>query len=367
MRANGWVLSIVATATMATAQERPGPVPSTLTEQQRQVAGENATPGVRHVPAKMIPTPSTLDPMMARAVAAPYSRLWALSARDAAGWRAIAAQGDAQAAAALASARATFGVTVEPTTIAGVRAFYVTPRQLSPAHRDRLVVHVHGGGFIFGHGEAGLQEAMLLAALGGYRVLSVDYRMPPDAPFPAAIDDMDALWRALVKQRKPAGILLQGTSAGGNIALAFLLRAKAEGLPLPAAVALNSPAADFTGSGDSLRTNEWVDNVIVSPDAPYLRQVFALYAGAHDPKDPQISPLFGDYRGLPPIIITTGTRDLLLSDSIRVHRRLRAAGIEASLQVYEAMSHSQQLFVPTSPTTAELYREIFAFFDARAR
>jgi len=175
--------------------------------------------------------------------------------------------------------------------LGGVRAYILTPKSIPEAHKNQLVVSLHGGGFIFGHGEAGTQEAMLLAAMGSYRVVSIDYRMAPDAPFPAAIDDVVAAWRALLQTNDPRRMAVEGTSAGGNLTLALMLRAKAEGLPLPAAIAPGSPPSDLALTGDSWKTNEWLDNVIVSANGPYLTQVGPLYAGGHDPKDPMLSPL----------------------------------------------------------------------------
>lgn len=306
--------------------------------------------------------PTDLDPATAALVAAPYSPLWNLDAPDDAGWSAIALRGDAAAASSLAKARAALGVSIQPTSIGGVPAFILTPRVIPAAHKRQLIVNLHGGGFIFGKGEAGTAEAMLLAAFGGYKVLAIDYRMPPSAPFPAALDDLVSAWRALTRTTDPRHIAVAGTSAGGGLTLSLMLRAKAEGLPLPAAMALGSPAADLTGGSDSLRTNEWLDNVVVSGDG-YLQRVLKLYARGHDPRDPLLSPIFGDFHRLPPAILTTGTRDLLLSDTVRVHRQLRRAGVVADLQVYEGLSHSQFLFDPTMTLPREVYGEVGRFFD----
>lgn len=179
-----------------------------------------------------------------------------------------------------------------------------------------------------------------MAAYGGYKVISIDYRMPPDAPYPAAMDDVTAAWRALVKTVDARRIGIEGTSTGGGMTLALVLRAKAEGLPLSAAIAPGSPWSDLKGAGDSYKTNEWVDNVVVSYDG-YLSRVARLYAHGHDLRDPQLSPIYGNFDGLPPAILTAGTRDLFLSNTVRVHRKLREAGVEADLEVYEGLSHAQ--------------------------
>jgi len=201
-----------------------------------------------------------------------------------------------------------------------------------------------------------------MAAIGGYKVLSIDYRMPPDAPFPAALDDVMAAWRAVVATTDPRCVAVEGTSAGGGLTLALALRAKAEGLPLPAAMAPGSPAADLTVSGDSIKTNEWIDNIIVSYGG-YASKALQLYANGHDLSDPMLSPLHGDYHGLCPAILTSGTRDLFLSDTVRVHRKLRKAGVPAELHVHEGLSHAQYVFDPSMTVSREVFSEIAHFFD----
>ena len=152
-----------------------------------------------------------------------------------------------------------FGVTVEPATIGGVKCFIVTPQTIPDANRNRLLVHVHGGGYVFGPGEAGLPEAILLSGIGGFKVISVDYRMPPDFPYPAAMDDAMAVWKEAVKTANPRNMAIFGTSTGGAMTLAMVLRAKAENLPLPAAIAPGTPWSDIAKIGDTYETNEWIE------------------------------------------------------------------------------------------------------------
>src|SRR5262249_30716560 len=181
------------------------------------------------------------------------------------------------------------GVTVEPVKIAGVKAFIVTPRNLPAAHRDKVLVHLHGGAYVFSPGEAALPEALIMAGIGGYKVISVDYRMPPDFPYPAPMDDATAVWRELVKTNNPRNMAVFGTSTGGAMTLALVLRAKAEKLPLPAAIAPGTPWSDIDKIGDTYETNEWIDNVLVTWDG-WLGRAAKLYAAGHDLKDPQLSP-----------------------------------------------------------------------------
>jgi epsilon-lactone hydrolase len=263
----------------------------------------------------------------------------------------------------LAKARAALGVSIEPTTVGGVKAFLLTPKEIPEADKNQLVFNIHGGGYIFGPGESGTEEAMLMAVYGGYKVLAIDYRMPPDGPYPAGMDDLTAAWRAVIATTDPRRVAVEGTSAGGGMALALMLRAKAEGMPLPAAIAPGTPSSDLTNTGDSYKTNEWIDNVLVSVDG-YPSRGTRLYAHGHDLKDPQLSPIYGDFHGLPPAILTTGTRDLFLSNTVRVHRKFREAGVDADLQVYEGLSHAQYLFDPCGTVPKEVFGEITRFFDA---
>jgi len=154
-----------------------------------------------------------------------------------------------------------------------------------------------------------------------------------------------------------------GSSAGGGLTLALVQRAKQEGLPLPAAIAPGTPWSDMTGDGDSYAANAFVDNVLVS-NRGWIGAAARLYAGAHDLREPLLSPIYGDFHGFPPAILTSGTRDLFLSNTVRAHRKLRQAGVEAALQVFEGESHAQYLADPYAPEAREAFGEIARFFDA---
>ncbi|MBI0539650.1 alpha/beta hydrolase [Roseomonas sp. KE2513] len=315
----------------------------------------------RAVPARLLPVPRSVSPALQRRIAAPYPVGWDTVPQAAEEWRALAARSAAEVTPHLGAIRQQLGVRVETTQIAGVRVFVVTPNELPDQHRNRLLVHVHGGGYVLYPGEAGAGEAMLMAGYGRFRVVSVDYRMAPDHPFPAALDDTMAVWRAVVAQHDPRRMAIFGSSAGGGLTLAAVLRARAEGLPLPAAIAPGTPWSDLTGEGDSLSANAFVDNVLVSMEG-WVGAAASLYASGHDPRDPFISPVFGDFAGFPPAILTSGTRDLFLSQAVRTHRKLRQAGVEAALQVFEGQSHAQFLD-PFVPETEEAFGEIARFFD----
>ena len=155
------------------------------------------------------------------------------------------------------------------------------------ANKDRLLVHVHGGGYVLFPGEFGTREAILMAGYGKFKVISIDYRMPPDFPYPAAMDDAMAVWKEVVKTSDPKKMAIFGTSTGGGMTLAMVLRAKKEGLPLPAATAPGTPWSDMTKTGDTFFTNEMVDNILVSNDG-WLGDAAKLYANGTDLKDPQL-------------------------------------------------------------------------------
>jgi len=332
----------------------------------RLEAAQNAAndkPGARTVPGRSIPVPSTASPQLQTSIAAPYRMpAWNADPKSAAEWKELIDRLAAGAAAAQKGVREKLGVTMEASTIGGVKVFILTPKEILPANRDRLLVHVHGGGYVYNPGEAGTGEATLMAAYGGFKVISIDYRMPPDFPYPAAMDDAMAVWKEAVKMQNPRNMAIFGTSTGGGMTLAMILRAKLEGLPLPAAIAPGTPWSDLTETGDTYKTNEWLDNVLVSYSG-YLRHAAELYANGHDLKDPQLSPIYGDFTGFPPAILTSGTRDLFLSLTVLTHRKLRRAGVEAELQVFEGMSHAQYNFDASAPETKEVFTEIARFFD----
>ena len=326
-------------------------------------AAANGKPGPRSLPAHVIAVPTDeVSPQMQALIAGPYPPHMNADPKSAAEWKELIDRRAALAVAALPAMVEKFAVTVEAKTIAGVKCFIVTPKTIPPANRRRLLVHVHGGGYVFGPGEAALPEAILLAGFGGFKVISVDYRMPLDFPYPAAMDDAMAVWKAAVKMAKPRNMAIFGTSTGGAMTLAMVLRAKAEKLPLPAAIAPGTPWSDIDKIGDSYASNEWVDNVLVSWDG-WLGRAAKLYAAGHDLKDPYISPIYGDFHGFPPTILTTGTRDLFLSNTVRTHRKLRRAGVVAELNVYEGMSHAQYQFDMNAPETKEAFTDIARFFD----
>ena len=319
-------------------------------------------PAPRELPAKSIPVPDTVSPQIQKQIAAPLTPTWNVIPSTPEGWKEQVKAGYDATMKALPALREALGVKVEPMTIGGVKAYLVTPAKIPPENRNRLLVHVHGGCFVSFPGESGTGEAIYMAGFGKFKVISVDYRMPPDYPYPAGLDDAMAVWKAATKMAKPKNMAIFGSSAGGNLTLAMVLRAKQEKLPLPGAIAPGTPMSDLTGAGDSFQTNAMLDNVLVAYGASCDKRA-ALYANGRDLKDPLLSPVYGDLHGFPPAILTTGTRDLLLSNTVRVHRKLRQAGVESTLQVFEGQSHAQYYRDASAPETKEAFEESARFFD----
>src|ERR1700760_2581444 len=220
----------------------------------------------RDVPARSIPVPDTVSPQMQAIIAQPYNPNWNVVPKTPAEWKAIVDKAAAAVVATLPEIRDRLGGTVQPTPLGGVKAFVVTPKTIPERNRDRVLVHVHGGAYVLSPGEAATKEAIELAGFGGFKVISVDYRMPPDFPYPAAMDDAMAVYRAVLKTTKAKNVGIFGTSTGGGMTLAMVLRAKQEHLPLPGAIAPGTPWSDMTKTGDSFFSNEMVDNVLVSDD-----------------------------------------------------------------------------------------------------
>ena len=327
--------------------------------------GTIGTPGTlpgREVPARTLPAPTTVSPHMQKIISTPINPNWKVWPQTPEEWKAQVAKTAEAAAKGLPAMRDALKVKIEPMTIDGVKAFMLTPTVIAPQNRNRLLIHVHGGCYVNGPGESGTGEATMMAGFGGFKVLSVDYRMPPDHPFPAALDDAMTVWKAAQKMAPAKNMGIIGSSAGGGLTLSMVLKAKMDKLPLPAAIAPGTPMSDLTGAGDSFQTNALVDNVLIAYGASCDVRA-ALYANGRDLKDPLLSPVYGDMAGFPPTILNTGTRDLLLSNTVRVHRKLRQAGVIADLYVHEGQAHGGWYRDYTAPEAKETFEEIARFFD----
>jgi len=250
---------------------------------------------------------------------------------------------------------------VERTEMDSVVVYVGTPENGLESRENRAVLYVHGGGFIYLSGGKYAQSlAAENAQLCACTVYSVNYRTPPDHPFPAAIDDIVAVYRQLLKRYEPQNIAIAGESAGGNIAAGATLKIRDSGLAMPGMVILLTPSVDLTRSGDSMITNMGLDARLAGDS-----RGTELYANGHSLRDPYLSPVFGDFtRGYPPTFVQAGLRDLLLSGAVVIHRSMRRAGIDAELHVWEGQSHGPFAMVDSKvPEDIELKNEIRRFLN----
>jgi monoterpene epsilon-lactone hydrolase len=255
--------------------------------------------------------------------------------------------------------RQSLGVQSRDEEIAGVRVQCVLPTK---PREDQALLYFFGGGYVEGSPAEDLAITARLAAFLGRRVYVPYYRLAPEHPSPAAVDDGYAVYEGLLQRAEARTLAVAGESAGGGLALAMLLRAAGAGLTMPRAVALMSPWCDLSKTGDSLITLVGAD-----PGLEYdlnLEPMARAYAGRQDLRSPSLSPLYGHFpAGFPPTLITTGTRDSLLSDCARLATKMRRAGIEAELRVWEGLWHVFE-FYPEIPEGEASLKEIAAFLEA---
>jgi acetyl esterase/lipase len=311
-----------------------------------------------HLPAREIPVPGHLSPAAQGVLGMKMPAEEGYPALDdLAGWRALVARREAALLPMIEALAGDVAADDEQLDVDGVVVHAITPHGLAAGDR-RVYLEIHGGALITGGGPTCRVMGLLGVPRVQGRIWAVDYRMPPDHPYPAGLDDCLTVYRALLADHRPEDVVVGGSSAGGNLAAALVLRARDEGLPMPAAVVLGTPEVDLTESGDTFATNLGVDTML----RPLL-PVNLLYAGGEDLAHPYLSPLFGDFtRGFPPTILTTGTRDLFLSNTVRMHRALRAAGVPAELHVLEAGPHGG--FWGQAPEDAEIAAEVQRFLAA---
>lgn len=308
----------------------------------------------QHIPARELPVPEHLSEHAQGFLAQPRSADTPANPAldDKEGWRRQIAERDQFIQQMLAGMAPDLPCKVTPLQEGEARGFELVPEGVREGDR-RVYLDIHGGALIYGGGEVCVTMAKNGAFQHMVRMVTVDYRVAPDHPYPAALDDCLAFYRALLKDHKPEEIIVGGGSAGANIAAAMVLRARDEGLPLPAGLVLISPEADLTESGDSFNTNAGIDGM------GRLMEINLLYADGAPLDDPYLSPLFGDFtKGFPPTLITAGTRDLFLSNAARLHRALRNADIPAELHIQEGAVHGA---FGGAPEDAELFRDIVKF------
>ena len=310
--------------------------------------------------ARRIPPPSALSEAARAVLGAPRPRQGPYPAlTDTDGWRRLIAARDKGAAELSAPYAARLRADISADPVGQVPLYVAQPQGERLLGESHVVFDIHGGALLFGGGEANVRLSTAAMALRTGRVAyGIDYRVPPDHPFPAALDDCVTAYRALVERHGPERIVVSGTSAGGNLAAALLLRARDEGLPAPAGALLLTPELDLTESGDSFHTLMGLDVVLPAR----LTECNLLYAGGADLADPYVSPLFGDVAGFPPTLLQAGGRDIFLSNAVVMHRKLRRAGVRAELHIFEGMPHGG--FGGLTPEDRELNAELQAFIGS---
>jgi monoterpene epsilon-lactone hydrolase len=311
--------------------------------------------GTAHV-TRVMPVPTTISPEARKVLSRQVS--------DAAKPSTLAERRsgtDAWQTRAGAASKAVYPVNIEESTVAGVPVKIVAPLTIGPGKSDRVLICVHGGGFNSDSGS--LTESIPIANLTQTKVISVLYRLAPEHPFPAGVDDAVAVYKELLKTYKPDRIALYGTSAGAILTAETAVRLKQLGLPLPGALGVFSGLGDFSQAGDSWAMYA-LNGLSGHLDPPAATTHDTEYIGSTDPKDPVLSPLYADVHGFPPTLFITSGRDLLLSGTTILQRHFYESGVDAQLVVFEALPHAFWNDV-SLPESREAYKIMADFFDSR--
>jgi acetyl esterase/lipase len=308
--------------------------------------------GTAHV-TRVVPVPKTISAEAQKRLARPTS--------DAPLKQTLAERRkgtDAWQARAGAEFRALYPVNINQTTLAGVPAKVITSLTIPESRRDRVLINVHGGGFNSDSGS--LTETIPIANLTQTKVIAVLYRLAPEHPFPAAVEDTVAVYKELLKTYKAQNIGLYGTSAGAILTAEVAVRLRQLGLPLPAALGIFSGLGDFSQTGDSQAIYSL--NGLSGPLTPPTKEPHdSPYIGSTNPKDPVLSPVYANLNGFPPSLFVTSTRDLLLSGTTILHRAFLRAGVDAQLVVFEALPHAfwNDAHLPESKEADEIMAKFF--------
>lgn len=256
-----------------------------------------------------------------------------------------------------------FGVSVEPTTVNGLYAEWLRPK--NPAD-GKVLLYLHGGAYVLGSCRTHRQMVSHIARAAGINALVPEYRLAPEHPFPAAIEDAVGVYQSLLNDGfRASDIFIGGDSAGGGLTVATLLSLRHKGLPMPAAAVLLSPFLDVTASGESATTRAAQDPWF---DAKDMYVVIDNYCGkGANLQDPLISPVFANVAGLPPTFIQVGDDEILLSDSTRFADKMKAAGLDVEVEIWPGMWHVFQLFVGKMPESRRAINGIGVYLKARMR
>jgi acetyl esterase/lipase len=231
------------------------------------------------------------------------------------------------------------------------------------ASEGRTILYLHGGGYVLGSINTHRALVARISGAAGARALAVDYRLAPEHPFPAAVDDATAAYRWLLRQGvDPSSVVIAGDSAGGGLTMATLVALRDARDPLPSAGVCISPWVDLEGIGESMTTRADVDPMVKKDG---LRQIASLYLGNADPRTPLAAPLYADLTGLPPLLIHVGTAETLLDDSNRLAEKAHAAGIDVDIERWEDMIHVWHAFAPLLPEATQGIARIGEYVSKR--
>jgi epsilon-lactone hydrolase len=318
----------VLASTVAIAQQ---PAPTAAATAPNSDSSYIDAQGTAHV-TRVVPVPDTISPEAKRSLAHAYS--------DQGPPESLAQRRtgtDAYTARARVEWTKICPNQIEETKIAGVPVRIVTPDNLSDANKDKILIDLHGGGFNSDSGS--YTESIPIAYYTKIKVVAVIYRLAPESPYPAAVDDSIAVYRELLKTYKPEHVVIYGTSAGAILTAEVAARIKQLGLPQPAALGIFSGMGDFARDGDS-QSLFALRGLSGHLDPPSPGPHDSEYVGSTDPKNPVLSPVYGDLHGLPPTLFVTSTRDMLLSGTANLHRAYLEAGVDAHLVVFDALTHA---------------------------
>ena len=318
-------------ASTALAAQQPAPAPTTAAEAPNHDTSFIDADGTAHV-TRVVPVPATISPeaqkVLGRATpdqGPPESLAERRTSTDA-----------YTAGARVAWSKLCPNQLVED-KIAGVPVRIVTPDGMPGANRDKVLLNLHGGGFNSDSGS--YTESIPIASYTKIKVVAALYRLAPESPFPAAVDDSVAVYKELLKTYKPSHIVIYGTSAGAILTAEVAVKLKQLGLPLPAALGIFSGMGDFARAGDSASLYALRGfSGHLDPPAPGTHN--SDYAATTDLRDPVLSPIYADLHGLPPTLFVTSGRDMLLSGTVNLHRAYINAGVDARLVVYDALTHA---------------------------
>jgi phosphinothricin tripeptide acetyl hydrolase len=253
------------------------------------------------------------------------------------------------------------GAVVSEAVLGGRPALDARPPDV--AEPGRTILYLHGGGYAIGSPVSHRSLATHLAVAASARVILLDYRLAPEHPFPAAVEDAVAAYRTLLDGGvAPSALAIAGDSAGGGLTVATLLALRDAGLPMPACAVCLSPWADLTQSGATIETKADEDPMVRKID---LDSWADAYLGDHEPKDPLASPVFGDLAGLPPLLVHVGSREVLLDDAQRLVARAREAGVDVTLHVGEELIHVWHQFAGMIPEGTDSVRDVGEWVAAR--